>query len=277
MKKLLLAGAAASALSLLAQSGHAADLAQPVYKAPPPVVPVFSWTGCYVGAQVGWGWERDRIRQHGESVFIANTILTSNSDGHADSHGAVLGGQAGCDYQAGSWVFGVQAMGLGTNITGISQDPHNGQRRSFLAPFNGGSIATRTNYLASVTGRLGFTGWSPQVMGYIKGGGAWTQVQYDLRNADLRFAPDPNSALFTTGFSGWTVGGGFEWMVATSWSAFVEYNYYSFSEKLVASVNNGVVLGVGLANSLWARPQISTVTVGLNYRFNSGGPVVAKY
>jgi outer membrane immunogenic protein len=128
-----------------------------------------------------------------------------------------------------------------------------------------------------VTGRLGFTGWSPQVMGYIKGGGAWTQVQYDLRNADLRFAPDPNSALFTTGFSGWTVGGGFEWMVATNWSAFVEYNYYSFSEKLVASVNNGVVLGVGLANSLWARPQISTVTVGMNYRFNSGGPVVAKY
>jgi outer membrane immunogenic protein len=274
MKKLLLASVAVSALSLFAQTGEAADLARPVYKAPPVAVPVFSWTGCYVGAQVGWGFQRDRIRQTGQFSTSTSSVFNSASSGHADSHGVVFGGQAGCDYQAGSWVFGAQVMGMGTNITGISQDPHNG----IPAPgftFAEGSIATRTNYLASATGRIGYTGWSPQVMGYIKGGGAWTQVQYDLRQSAQFLTLEPNAALFTQSFSGWTIGGGFEWMFAANWSAFVEYNYYSFGEKLVVSVNNGF-LHVPLANSLWARPEISTVTVGINYRFNTA-PVVAKY
>jgi outer membrane immunogenic protein len=271
MKKLLLASVAISALSLFAQSGDAADLARPVYKAPPPVVPIFSWTGCYVGAQVGWGWQRDRIRQQGQtSIGSSAPIFNSASSGHTDSHGGVFGGQAGCDYQVGSWVFGVQGMGLGSNITGISQDPHNG---ILPFPFTNGSIATRTNYLASVTGRIGWTGWSPQVMAYIKGGGAWTEVQYDLRNAAQNFFVGTNSALFTTSFSGWTIGGGFEWMFAANWSAFVEYNYYNFSEKLVATAPSNFIGGT---NSLWARPEISTVTVGVNYRFNTA-PVVAKY
>ena len=50
MKKTsVLAGAALR----LAGPAVAADLAKPVYKAPPMVVPAFTWTGCYMGADVG--------------------------------------------------------------------------------------------------------------------------------------------------------------------------------------------------------------------------------
>jgi len=61
MKKLLLASVAGVAL-VAGAPADAADLGQrPVYKAPPVVapVPVFTWTGCYIGAHGGFGWGRD--------------------------------------------------------------------------------------------------------------------------------------------------------------------------------------------------------------------------
>ncbi len=50
MKKLLLGTVAIVALA--GGSAGAADL--PVYKAPPPIVPVWNWTGCYIGGHVGY-------------------------------------------------------------------------------------------------------------------------------------------------------------------------------------------------------------------------------
>jgi hypothetical protein len=58
MKKLLLASVAGIAL-VAGAPANAADLGQrPTYKVPPIVapVPLFTWTGCYVGGHVGGGW-----------------------------------------------------------------------------------------------------------------------------------------------------------------------------------------------------------------------------
>src|ERR1700676_2144722 len=46
-----------TALALFAGSASAADLAMPM-KAPPPL-PVFCWTGFYIGADVGYAWVKD--------------------------------------------------------------------------------------------------------------------------------------------------------------------------------------------------------------------------
>jgi len=54
MRKLLLAGTAV-AVVMAAGSAGAADLSRPILKAPPPI-PVFSWTGWYVGVHVGGAW-----------------------------------------------------------------------------------------------------------------------------------------------------------------------------------------------------------------------------
>src|SRR5258708_19895388 len=53
MKKLLLGCVPLAALAAMG-SATAADL--PVRKAPP-VVPAFSWTGCYLGGYVGGAWQ----------------------------------------------------------------------------------------------------------------------------------------------------------------------------------------------------------------------------
>src|ERR1700730_3799795 len=66
MKKFLLSGVAAIAI-VAGTPAIAADLGvRPAYKAAPiaPPVPVFSWTGCHVGAHVGWGWGRHKVREH---------------------------------------------------------------------------------------------------------------------------------------------------------------------------------------------------------------------
>jgi outer membrane immunogenic protein len=66
MKKIILAGVAgvAGVAALMAIApGNAADLGRPIYRAPPAMVPlrVFSWTGCYIGGNIGWGWGRDTV------------------------------------------------------------------------------------------------------------------------------------------------------------------------------------------------------------------------
>jgi hypothetical protein len=53
----------------------------------------------------------DSDRQQGQGSTFEG-LFNSFSDGHADSRGAVFGGQVGCDYQVCSWVFGVQDMGI---------------------------------------------------------------------------------------------------------------------------------------------------------------------
>jgi outer membrane immunogenic protein len=283
MKKLLLASVAVSALTI-GHSGNAADLARPVLKAPPPA-PVWSWTGCFVGGQVGWGWQRNKISQ---TNFFTNSsagtlyIFRGAADGNVNSTGGVFGGQVGCDYQfAGGFVVGVQGTFLGTDINGLSQDPHNGVVQTVAPPFagfvpttfGGGSIGVRTRNLEAVTGRLGWTGWSPQTLIYVRGGGAWVDTQLDMRASTLRaFTVFPSAPIFDTKYSGWTIGGGFEWMIANNWSAFVEYNFYDFKSKNLFAIGGTPRVGPGtnvFGQTLASDVTISTVTVGVNYRFNS--------
>ena len=101
MRKFLLGTAA---LIALASPAIAADMRPPVYKAPPPAVPVWSWTGCYLGGHAG------SLRSHQEWInqTPGGDFFGQSLGGHDVNHW--LGGvQAGCDYQfAGSFVIGIQ-------------------------------------------------------------------------------------------------------------------------------------------------------------------------
>ena len=107
-------------LAALAGSSTAADLGtRPIYQPPPPPPPVFSWTGCYVGANVGGGWASKSSNDVAGAVTgVAGTDLGSHT-----ASGVIGGGQVGCDYQAGAWVFGVQGMFDGSGMEGSNTDP----------------------------------------------------------------------------------------------------------------------------------------------------------
>jgi outer membrane immunogenic protein len=87
------------AMGAIPTSAMAADMPVKARPAPTPA-PVYLWTGCYIGGNVGWAQE---------SVHFDDS--SGFDDGRRSRSGFAGGGQIGCDYQfASNWVFGVQGM-----------------------------------------------------------------------------------------------------------------------------------------------------------------------
>src|SRR5262249_46373040 len=141
MKKLFLGSVALVALGLVAPAAFAAERAVPAYTPPPPPVPVYTWTGCYVGANAG---SSSGNSQH---FTTAGSIFTRAGDGPVpggnitDSFnlsGFIGGGQIGCHYQFGVWGIGVEGGGAATNkkgqAFGIPLPPFNAGRQNLGSP-----------------------------------------------------------------------------------------------------------------------------------------------
>ncbi|MGH6753429.1 MAG: outer membrane protein, partial [Bradyrhizobium sp.] len=78
--------------------------------------------------------------------------------------------------------------------------------------------------------------------------------------------------------SGWTVGGGLEWMFAPGWSVFGEFNYMDFGTKTsLYTIAPGAIAGPFGTDVVRSKLEVEQFLVGVNYKFNFGGPVVAKY
>ncbi|MEW6767793.1 MAG: outer membrane beta-barrel protein [Pseudomonadota bacterium] len=237
MKKFLLATAALVAFG--SASAVAADLPARTYtKAPAYVAPVYNWTGFYVGAHIGAAFNSNN-----NVVTTIPGLVTNNRDASF-----LGGGQVGADYQfSPNWLIGVEGQ-----ISGLANN-----NRSFTNGVN--TLTDKSDWLASVTGRLGYV-WGPGLI-YAKGGVGFRDTNGVSVTAG--FAP----ALVSRQDSGYTVGGGLEYMFAPAWSAKVEYQYFNFG-------NTGVITPAG---NLSYRDDFHTVKLGVNYHFNWGGPVVAKY
>ena len=272
MKRFLLAAAAVTAS--FAVPAQAADLARPapVYAPPPPVVALFSWTGCYVGGNGGGLWSQEEwFENFGFFAPIGTSFGTHNANGG-------LGGlQGGCNYQAGNWVFGIQgdydwASATASNTFAVGAFG--------LAPFVSTiTDTTKVNSLASVTGRVGYA-WG-RFLGYVKGGGAWVKNDYTLQAAFV----GPGFPLVGTGTvgsvsntrGGWTVGVGGEYAFLDWLTGFVEYDYYGFSSQstnFTCTVGPACVTAAGLPLTtlpINVKQNINVFKVGVNLKFGGGG------
>ena len=164
MKKLAFGMLAAVAMT---GSAFAADMAPRYAKAPPPPpVVVYSWTGCYIGGNVGGGWARTSQTQIAK---VGGAAIIPNADfGSSTGSDFVGGGQIGCDYQfADNWVVGIQAMYDYGRISSSHVIP--------AFPTFNSNVQVRDMW--TVTGRVGYL-FTPQLLGYVKGGGAWTSADY---------------------------------------------------------------------------------------------------
>jgi outer membrane immunogenic protein len=70
---------------------------------------VFSWTGFYIGGNVGAGWGRGDIN---DTVGLMNFATSNNAS-------FIGGGQIGGNYQIGAFVIGAEADLIGSSITAI--------------------------------------------------------------------------------------------------------------------------------------------------------------
>ncbi|RAI31279.1 hypothetical protein CH340_19130 [Rhodoplanes serenus] len=223
----------------------------PVFKAPPvPVAMPVSWQGLYVGVHAGTIW--------GKTDFDY-LVGTSTEPKYA---GALLGGQAGYNWQFGRWVLGLEGDIAWSNAKGATGCPN-----AFFF-----SCETHMDWFATLTGRVGYT-WE-RTLFYAKGGFAAAEVtQQTVFNPSIFGNPagpatgPVNGSSQTAG--GWTVGLGAEYAITASVSAKAEYLYYNLGTDRYVVDNN---LQVD------ARERGGLARVGINYRFSPAPvPVMAKY
>ena len=149
----------------------AADVARPVYKAPPPAAPApYNWTGFYVGIHGGGAWfDKDWSFPCTATNAVFGTLCDVSQGGHSDGSW-LAGGQIGFNYQVGQWVWGIEAQFSGTRIEGSNRD---------LAFPNDEFLHSRTDFIGTVAARLGLAAWDRTLL-YVKGGAAWADDKYWL-------------------------------------------------------------------------------------------------
>lgn len=274
MKRILLASVAALGL---VGTASAADLA---VKAPVVYAPLFTWTGCYLGANGGWVGSDESYKTYyagiAPDVSAAASALTSNTYSPKDSAGTV-GGQFGCQFQAGSWVIGGE---WDWNWSGLKEDNtfyYGDPTGAFGVPFNQ-YTHKEMDWFSTVRARVGLA-WD-RVLIYATGGLAYAgfdSYNYIKLQPGPLTVPEYNGAYDENRF-GWTVGGGLEWAFSNNWTAKAEFLYMDFGSFDYTSplYTFGVADGRQFKTEVDAKEYVARV--GINYLFHTGGaPVVARY
>jgi outer membrane immunogenic protein len=265
-------------VAMLALGGTAAMAADippaPAYKAPA-VAPLYNWTGWYIGVNGGGAFGQDDpviVREtFNGGPFSAGTWPGSARFGALDPTGGFGGGQFGYNWQAGSWVLGLEADFQGARIR---------NRQTVTLPYIDptDSITVSTNdkldWFGTVRGRLGYA-WD-RLLVYGTGGFAYGRVQDTLNMSDtFGFLATATTSSTRTGYA---VGGGVEYAFGSNWSAKIEYQYINLGSTALSATEFttfGAPSGFAIASKV--KFDYNTIRVGLNYKFDWGAPVIAKY
>ena len=176
-----------------------------------------------------------------------------------------MGGfQGGYNWQSGWAVFGVQGDIAWTDIKGTTPCV-------VLL-----SCTSETNWLATVSGRLGAVVLDRGLV-YVKGGAAWMNTDHSVRTPGFGAVAPLNVTSTSSDAFGWLLGFGTEWMITPNWTAFVEYNYIEFDTQNERFLINPNLVGPGIAANADLKNKLSIAKVGVNYKFDWGAPLVARY
>ena len=279
MNKLLVAGIGLA--GLIGGPALAADM-----RPPPPPVALFTWSGAYVGVNLGSGWRQpvDFVTTMPSCTDFTTCFIVDPDTGLASAlgtgrstraSGATGGFQAGYNYQFGAAVAGVEldweyfkrTSSLGPSA-GLTSDITGPGRPFFQAPLLVSNEVAST-WLATIRGRLGFA-WD-RLLVYATGGVAFTDVRYTQTVSASAFITGATVVnVVTETKSGVTVGGGAEYALWNNLTLRAEYLYAQFTGVSGASVlqfQNSSNQVAGSTGNL----HDHIVRVGLNYKFGYGG------
>lgn len=287
----------------------AADL--PSRKSLPVVAPPqISWSGVYAGLNAGYnfGTNSNVLSQNvgtpwtfalgGVPVSQSAGPIAMNGFASNTQSGFIGGAQIGYNYQWGSnLVVGFEADIQGAGIRGASHSvgaaAFGGLINSEGSSTAAGSTAVQggVDYLGTARGRIGFLA-TPALMifgtGGLAYGGAWANVAQSA--TDLLNSEGAGTGVWIGGgrqsqlLTGWTAGGGVEWMFMPNWSLKGEASYWDLGRMNVQTATIGVSPSLNeFANGLgYGRTSVAfsgvQAKLGVNYHFNWGSDVVvAKF
>jgi outer membrane immunogenic protein len=207
----------------------------------PPVVPmpIFTWTGCYVGVNAG-----------GDSGHSGWSGTAGGSVGYGTS-GAIGGGQIGCNYQMQQFVIGVEGELWGSTLTGSTGRLLGGEGGG---PF---SWKTQSNFAGDIAARFGFAFDRALLFGKV--GAAFADYKFTETYPVLGSSPDTGKGTYT----GLLLGLGVEYALDAHWSLKGEYDYINYGSKSIPMYQSNGALDY--------TPSISNseniFKVGTNYRW----------
>jgi len=233
-------------------------------KAPP--APVYQWTGCYVGGNIGGGASGTNFG----STVDPGTYLVGGDPatvggsgaGGANANGLLGGGQVGCNWQSGTLVLGLEG-----DFDSFRSNPQFNNNTNTLADGAAFSVAQSltTNFLATVRPRIGIA--ADRNLAYITGGIAFTNISYAETYTDSNGPPGPGAGTATASQSlvGWTAGAGWEYAFADHWTVRAEYLIAGFPTTNVL----GTIVAAGGTNALHGSSDlvIQLARAGVNFKF----------
>jgi outer membrane immunogenic protein len=291
MRRLVFGLLATSALSTgFGPPASAADLTiRPVvHKAPPAVMALpYNWGGLYVGGHLGGGWAHKHWSSPGFGCVGGTGTIGCLSDlGSHQANGLLGGGQAGFNWQSGSWVFGIEGQFSFASLTGDHSLTNKITSADGLSTFTGTErFSTKVRDLGTIAGRIGMV-LAPMgtTLLYAKGGAAFANDHFTLQpngscSGPCRTFPVTTSGSFDESQErwGWMIGFGIEHAFSENWSAKVEYNHLDLGTENVTLTGRLCAPACVPASRTVAVDQtIDLIKFGINYRFRSG-PVYSKY
>jgi outer membrane immunogenic protein len=200
--------------------------------------PAASWTGVYLGLNGGFTF--------GASNWTDS--VTGGSTGNFGTSGFVFGGTVGANYQAGSFVFGVEADGDWADASGFGT--------LTAASLCTGGCLTRNTWLSTVRGRAGYA--FDRFLVYGTGGAAFGNVRANFSNDAVSSATE----------AGWTAGAGVEVALARNWSAKAEHLFVKLADgSCTTDCAIADASGTPVIPNVAVKFNESIVRGGINYKF----------
>jgi TonB-dependent siderophore receptor len=240
----------------------------------PPPPPVFSWTGFYVGAQIGYAWGDNN---GAISYATPGGLYGDPSLGH-DGEGVIGGLHAGFNYQINNWVIGVEGTvdptTLYRNILVLEPDGLADPTGDFnIGNTVNGSV--HSTIQGSIRARAGYA--FDRLLLYGTGGAAFGGFKsyYQLYGTDIYntaappvtlpffYASDTSSSTRV----GWTAGGGVEYALNNNWSVEAEYRYSDFGR-----ITDVPSFAAGITYTASRHLMQNQMQTGFSYKFDSYSP-----
>jgi outer membrane immunogenic protein len=251
--------------SLVAISFTAARAADMPIKAAPSEPP-YIWSGCYVGLNGGAGGGGSKFNTAvGGGTLLGATdaalVAQTGGTGSGDATSVLGGGQAGCNWQSNTIVYGLEG-----DFDYFRSNPQlvNGTNTLTNGATFGVTQSLKTDYFATVRPRIGIA--ADRNLFYVTGGVAFTKVNYTQTYMDGNVPPGIGSASASKSLTGWTVGAGWEYAWTRNWTFKAEYLFAKFS---TTNAFGAIADGTGASNPLQGSADLAVqiARVGANYKF----------